>query len=292
MKFVFFFPLRRSPNKKGNHNHPQFSLSPPFVSANFLIKVYYVVSQTALRDVGGTFTKSIWGRMCEQNVNMLSHSWHFMTCRRSVLGEQRCEEWAGQIGEIQSLFFRRAVFVVCAALIVHFTYLLFHRCKAALNTKYSFDITWSQCGQFHSVICGVWMGWKATDVDPTFSSRGDQPQALWDERWLVGPGLPDLWNDCRAAPIQGPRRASQKSRDGEKDSDRTGGIWQHVQQGGERPLFLGKFGNCPTGSWIEPQSKHHSIFQEMNMFCCLLYCSCWPRTQTRGWGPRAPWGQK
>lgn len=122
---------------------------------------------------------------------------------------------------------------------------------------------------------------------PNFSSWGYGPGVLRGECRLVGPWLPDLWNDCRAASIPGTRRASQSLSDGEKDSERMGGIWWQVQHGGERPLFFGKFTNHPTASWVKPQLK--TVLSRRVLF---PDCSCWPRTQNRGWVARAQEGEK
>lgn len=74
-----------------------------------------------------------------------------------------------------------------------------------------------------------------------FSSWGDWPQALWGERWLVGPRLPDLWNDGGKVSVPSPRRASQHVRDGEEDPVGPGGVWRKVQPRGETNLFTGEF---------------------------------------------------
>lgn len=81
---------------------------------------------------------------------------------------------------------------------------------------------------------------ELSDLHPNFSSWGDWSRTLRDERRLVGPWLPDLRNDCRAAPIQGQRRASYTFRHGEKDSDREGGIQRQFQQDDERTLHHGQ----------------------------------------------------
>lgn len=75
---------------------------------------------------------------------------------------------------------------------------------------------------------------------PKCSSWGGQRQVLRAICGLVGPRLPRLWNDSRAATVSGSWRASQNFGDGEEDSPRCGGIWRNIRHRRERPLFKGR----------------------------------------------------
>ena len=60
------------------------------------------------------------------------------------------------------------------------------------------------------------------------SSGGDRKRALRDESWLVGPGMSRVRDDRGETPFSGGERASQETRDGEKDTGRRGGLWEDV----------------------------------------------------------------
>lgn len=109
-----------------------------------------------------------------------------------------------------------------------------------------------------------------------FSSWGDWPSVLWDERWLVGPRLPHLWNDSWKASVPSPWRAPQHVGYGEKDPDRPGGIWRKVQRWGETNLFTGE-----SMSRANQKSMKRKAARKTDFF--LYNCSYWLKTQSTGW---------